>query len=61
MAKNKESLLRQIEQLKKLMDADNYETKVPEAVRHKNTEKLTKLANEVEIIENGMKQLELMK
>lgn len=61
MSKNKESLLKQIESLKKLMSSDKYETKVPEAVRQKNTEKLTQLVNEVDIIENGMKQLELMR
>jgi len=40
LSKNKESLLKQIDSLKKLMNADGYEAKVPEAVREKNSEKV---------------------
>jgi valyl-tRNA synthetase len=40
LSKNKESLLKQIDSLKKLMTADGYEAKVPEAVREKNSEKV---------------------
>lgn len=40
LKKKKASLLQQIESLKKLMNSDNYESKVPEDVRQKNTEKV---------------------
>lgn len=61
MKKKKISLIQQTESLEKLMAAENYETKVPEEVRQKNTEKLAQLKNEVELIENGIKQLDLMR
>lgn len=41
MTKKKEKLKQEIESLKKLMASDNYETRVPEAVRQKNQEKVT--------------------
>ena len=40
MTKKKEKLNQEIESLKKLMTSDNYETRVPEAVRQKNQEKV---------------------
>lgn len=40
MVKKKEKLNQEIESLKKLMATDNYETRVPEAVRQKNQEKV---------------------
>jgi len=61
LAKKKVSLLQQIESLKKLMNADSYETKVPEDVRQKNSEKLSQMSNEVTLIENGVEQLKLMR
>lgn len=40
LKKKKESLLQQIETIKKEQAKDNYETRVPEAVRQKNQEKV---------------------
>ena len=61
LVKKKVSLLQQIESLKKLMNADSYDTKVPEDVRQKNSEKLSQMSNEVTLIENGVEQLKLMR
>ena len=61
MGKKKESLLQQIETIKKDQAKPNYETRVPEAVRQKNAEKLAQLSNEIQLIDDGIKQLELMK
>ena len=61
LAKKKVSLVQQIESLKKLMNAAGYETKVPEDVRQRNSEKLGQMSNEVTLIENGVEQLKLMR
>jgi valyl-tRNA synthetase len=59
--KKKDLLNKQVESLKKEMSSANYETRVPEAVRIKNQEKLTQLANEIELINDGLKQLQQMR
>jgi len=61
LGKKKEGLLKQIEAMKKDMALPNYETRVPEGVRQKNQEKLVQLANEVQLIEDGVKQLQAMR
>jgi len=61
LKKKQQSLGQQIESLNKLMSSATYETKVPEEVRQKNTEKLNQLKNEVLLIDDGLKQLDLMR
>lgn len=61
MNKKKEKLIQSIASLKKEQSQPNYEQRVPEAVRTKNTEKLQQLENEVSLIDEGIKQLQEMK
>lgn len=61
MNKKKEKLIQSIASLKKEQSQPNYEQRVPEAVRVKNTEKLQQLENEVSLIDEGVKQLQEMK
>lgn len=59
--KKKESLNQQIESIKKEQAKPNYDTRVPEAVKQKNSEKLVQLANEILLIDDGIKQLQAMR
>jgi valyl-tRNA synthetase len=61
LTKRKVSLQQQIENVKKEMNVDNYETKVPESVREKNKDKLNQLENEIILIDDGLAQLKEMK
>ena len=61
MSKRRDALNKQIEAVRKEMTTANYETRVPEAVRVKNKEKVTQLSNELELIADGLKQLQLMR
>jgi valyl-tRNA synthetase len=60
LAKRREALLKQIEAIKRDQAMPNYESKVPEEVKVKNQEKLSQLANEIELIDDGVKQLQAM-
>jgi valyl-tRNA synthetase len=59
--KKKDALNKQISTLRKDMSSENYEVRVPEPVRVKNQEKLVQLENEIQLIDDGLKQLQLMR
>ncbi|CAF0857472.1 unnamed protein product [Brachionus calyciflorus] len=61
LGKKKDLLFKSIETLKKEMAKPDYETRVPEAVRIKNQEKMSQLTNEVALIDEGLEQLQTMK